>query len=136
MIENNRFAVEQISADNPVGEAGVPCRTAKRSGLLRYGAGALVLAAALALAGCYGPPLGTREESTLLGGASGLGAGALVGSALGAPGAGAAIGGVAGAGAGYLIGNQLQSEQYRRDWGGGRWREGGWHRGGWGRDDD
>ena len=72
----------------------------------------------LALIGCYGAPLSTREKGTLLGGAAGLGAGALVGSAVGAPGAGAAIGGVGGALAGYGIGNHLQNEQRQRQWGG------------------
>ena len=68
----------------------------------------------IAVAGCYGQPLSTREKGTLLGGAAGLGAGALVGSAVGAPGAGAAIGGVGGALAGYGIGNHMQNEQNER----------------------
>jgi osmotically inducible lipoprotein OsmB len=67
----------------------------------------------LALIGCYGAPLSTREKGTLIGGAAGMGAGALVGSAVGAPGAGAAIGGVGGALAGYGIGNAMQNQQYR-----------------------
>jgi uncharacterized protein YcfJ len=70
----------------------------------------------LALIGCYGQPLTTREEGTMLGGAAGLGAGALVGSAFGSPGAGAAIGGVGGALAGYGIGNYMQNQQYQRAW--------------------
>jgi uncharacterized protein YcfJ len=70
----------------------------------------------LALIGCYGQPLTTREEGTMLGGAAGLGAGALVGSAVGSPGAGAAIGGVGGALAGYGIGNYMQNQQYQRAW--------------------
>ena len=68
----------------------------------------------MALIGCYGAPLSTREEGTLLGGATGLGAGALIGSAVGSPGAGAAIGGVGGALAGYGIGNYMQNQQYQR----------------------
>ncbi len=68
----------------------------------------------LAVAGCYGEPLSTREKGTLLGGAAGLGAGALVGSAVGAPGSGAAIGGLGGAALGYGIGNYMQNEQARR----------------------
>lgn len=68
----------------------------------------------VAVIGCYGEPLSTREKGTLLGGAAGLGAGALVGSAVGAPGAGAAIGGLGGALAGYGIGNHLQNEQDER----------------------
>jgi peptidoglycan/LPS O-acetylase OafA/YrhL len=67
----------------------------------------------LAMVGCYGAPLSTREKGTLIGGAAGLGAGALVGSAVGSPGAGAAIGGLGGAVAGYGIGNYMQNQQYR-----------------------
>jgi outer membrane lipoprotein SlyB len=68
----------------------------------------------LAIFGCAGEPLSTREKGTLLGGAAGLGAGALIGSAVGSPGAGAAIGGVGGAVAGYAIGNHMQNEQNQR----------------------
>jgi uncharacterized protein YcfJ len=64
--------------------------------------------------GCSGEPLTTREKGTLLGGAAGAGAGALIGSAAGHPGAGAAIGGVGGAVAGYAIGNHMQNEQDQR----------------------
>ena len=78
----------------------------------------LVLGGSLVtMVGCAGTPLTTREKGTLLGGALGLGGGALVGSAVGAPGAGAAIGGIAGAGTGYLIGNHMQNEQIRRNYG-------------------
>lgn len=68
----------------------------------------------LAVAGCYGGPLSTREKGTLLGGAAGAGAGALVGTAVGHPGAGAAIGGLGGAAAGYGIGNHMQNQQDQR----------------------
>jgi uncharacterized protein YcfJ len=68
----------------------------------------------LAVLGCYGEPLSTREKGTLLGGVAGAGAGALIGSAVGHPGAGAAIGGVGGAAAGYGIGNHMQNEQNQR----------------------
>ncbi|HJU10819.1 MAG TPA: glycine zipper domain-containing protein [Candidatus Binataceae bacterium] len=73
----------------------------------------------LAVVGCSGEPLSTREKGTLLGGAAGAGAGALVGSAVGHPGAGAAIGGVGGAAAGYGIGNHMQNEQDQRAYGNG-----------------
>lgn len=137
MIGNTQAAIEQVSAPGQTaGEARQPSRPSHCT-LLRYGGSVLLLLAALALAGCYGAPLSTREESTLLGGASGVGAGALLGSAYGAPGTGAAIGGAAGAGLGYLIGNHLQNEQHRHDWWGGQgWREGRWNRGRWGGDDD
>lgn len=75
----------------------------------RYAAGVLALLATLSLAGCYGPPMSTREKGTLVGGAVGLGSGALVGSAVGSPAAGAAVGGLLGAGSGYLIGNAMQN---------------------------
>lgn len=78
----------------------------------RYCAGTLALIATLSLAGCYGPPLSTRAEGTLIGGAAGVGGGALVGSAVGSPLAGAAIGGLGGAGLGYLIGNEMQHQEY------------------------
>jgi osmotically inducible lipoprotein OsmB len=68
----------------------------------------------LAVLGCYGQPLSTREKGTLLGGVAGAGAGALIGSAVGHPGAGAAIGGVGGAAVGYGIGNHMQNEQDQR----------------------
>jgi hypothetical protein len=74
----------------------------------------LSLMMTLVIVGCYGEPLSTREKGTLLGGAAGAGAGALVGSAMGAPGAGAAIGGLGGAAIGYGIGNHLQNEQNER----------------------
>jgi phage tail tape-measure protein len=84
--------------------------------------GSLVLAAILwatviALAGCSGEPLSTREKGTLAGAAIGAGTGAIVGSAVGSPGAGAAIGGVVGGGTGMLIGNELQNQEDReRRW--------------------
>jgi osmotically inducible lipoprotein OsmB len=78
----------------------------------RYYAGVLAVFAALSLAGCYGAPLSTRAEGTLIGGAAGVGGGALVGSAVGSPLAGAAIGGLGGAGLGYLIGNEMQHQEY------------------------
>jgi hypothetical protein len=78
----------------------------------RYCAGALALVTALSLGGCYGPPLSPRAEGTLIGGAVGVGGGALVGSSVGSPLAGAAIGGLGGAGVGYLIGNHIQNQEY------------------------
>ncbi len=75
----------------------------------------------LAVIGCSGEPLSTREKGTLLGGAAGAGAGALIGSAVGHPGAGAAIGGVGGAAAGYGIGNHMQNEQEQHAYRGGEY---------------
>src|SRR5215472_10056247 len=52
--------------------------------------------ALLAVAGCSGEPLSTREKGTLIGGGAGAATGAIIGAAVGAPGAGAAIGGAIG----------------------------------------
>jgi hypothetical protein len=87
--------------------------------LWQYCAGTLALMGTLSLAGCYGPPLSTREKGTLIGGAVGAGGGALIGSSVGSPGAGAVIGGLVGAGSGYLIGNQMQNREWYGDYGGG-----------------
>lgn len=89
----------------------------KAQKLWRYCAGTIALVTMLALAGCYGPPLSPRENDTLIGGAVGLGGGALVGSAVGSPGTGAVIGGLLGAGGGYLIGNEMQNQGYWRRYG-------------------
>jgi len=72
---------------------------------------AVALIGALALVGCSGQPLTTREKGTLGGGVLGAGTGAIIGAAVGAPGAGAAIGGALGAGTGYVIGNALQNQE-------------------------
>jgi phage tail tape-measure protein len=77
---------------------------------------AIACAALIAVAGCYGQPLSTREKGTLAGGAIGAGSGAIVGAAVGAPLAGAAIGGVVGAGAGMAIGNHIQNEENRQQY--------------------
>ena len=68
----------------------------------------------VAIVGCSGEPLSTREKGTLIGAGVGAGGGALVGSAVGHPGAGAAIGGAAGGVAGYAIGNHEQNEENRQ----------------------
>lgn len=73
--------------------------------------------ALIAIAGCSGQPLTTREKGTLAGGAIGAGGGALVGAAVGAPLAGAAIGGVVGAGTGMAIGNSMQNNENRQRYG-------------------
>src|SRR5690349_2949721 len=72
---------------------------------------AVALIASLALAGCSGQPLSTREKGTLGGGVLGAGAGAIIGAAVGSPGAGAAIGGALGAGTGYVVGNSMQNNE-------------------------
>ena len=72
---------------------------------------AVALVGALALAGCSGQPLTTREKGTLGGGVLGAGTGAIIGAAVGHPAAGAAIGGALGAGTGYVVGNALQNQE-------------------------
>jgi uncharacterized protein YcfJ len=67
--------------------------------------------AALAVIGCSGQPLSTREKGTGIGALLGAGTGAIIGAAVGSPGAGAAIGGALGAGGGFLVGNELQNRE-------------------------
>jgi phage tail tape-measure protein len=71
----------------------------------------LALVTALAVTGCSGQPLTTREKGTGIGALAGAGTGAIIGAAVGAPGAGAAIGGALGAGGGFLVGNELQNQE-------------------------
>ena len=85
--------------------------------LKRSAATALAFGMLIALVGCAGEPLTTRERDTMVGGGAGLAGGALVGAAVGHPGAGAAIGGLGGAAAGYAIGNHEQNERDRRYYG-------------------
>ncbi len=65
----------------------------------------------LAMFGCEGQPLSTREKGTLAGGGLGAATGAIIGAATGSPGAGAAIGGLLGAGTGFLAGNEFQNRE-------------------------
>jgi hypothetical protein len=64
----------------------------------------IVLAALMMLAvvGCQGEPLSTREQGTFVGTGLGAATGAIIGAAVGHPLAGAALGGVLGGGTGYL----------------------------------
>ena len=77
----------------------------------KFAVAAVALVGALALAGCSGQPLTTREKGTLGGGVLGAGTGAIIGAAVGHPAAGAAIGGALGAGTGYVVGNSLQNQE-------------------------
>ena len=72
----------------------------------------LLLAGTLAIVGCAGGPLTTRERAVGIGVLGGAAAGGLIGAAVGHPAAGAAIGGGLGLGAGALIGDQLQGQDY------------------------
>lgn len=74
--------------------------------------GVFLAAMAFSMLGCYAPT-SPRAEGTLIGGAAGVGGGALIGSAEGAPGTGAVIGGLLGAGTGYLVGNEIENREMR-----------------------
>jgi outer membrane lipoprotein SlyB len=71
-----------------------------------------VLGAALTLVGCAGGPLTTREKGAGVGALGGAAAGGIIGAAVGRPGTGAAIGGALGLGAGALVGDQLQGHEH------------------------
>ena len=73
--------------------------------------GLAMIAGTLLLAGCAGGPLSTREKGAGIGALGGAATGGLVGAAVGHPGAGAAIGGALGLGAGALVGDQLQGHE-------------------------
>jgi hypothetical protein len=92
-------------------EGGIMFMISRKSNIGSMAVAALVLGAVLALAGCTGQPLSTREKGTLGGGVLGAGTGAIIGAAVGHPAAGAAIGGALGAGTGYVVGNALQNQE-------------------------
>src|SRR5262245_8574925 len=70
-----------------------------------------LLTGTLLLAGCAGGPLTTREKGAGIGALGGAATGGLVGADVGHPGGGAAIGGALGLGAGALVGDQLQGHE-------------------------
>ena len=70
-----------------------------------------MLVGTVALAGCSGGSLTTREKGAGVGALGGAAAGGLIGAAVGRPGVGAAIGGALGLGAGALVGDQLQGHE-------------------------
>ena len=59
-------------------------------------------------------PLSTREMGAGIGALGGAAAGGLIGAAVHHPGTGAAVGGALGLGAGALIGDQLQGQQQKQ----------------------
>ena len=76
-----------------------------------------VLFAALAIisvVGCSGGPMTTREKGAGIGALGGAAVGGIIGAAVGHPGAGAAIGGALGLGSGALVGDQLQGQEQRQ----------------------
>jgi hypothetical protein len=54
------------------------------------------------------------SSSAWVGGAFGLGAGAIAGATVGAPATGAAIGGLVGTGFGYTVGKSLKNSEHHR----------------------
>lgn len=70
-----------------------------------------VLAGTMLVTGCAGGSLSTREKGAGIGALGGAATGGLIGAAVGHPGAGAAIGGAFGLGAGALVGDQLQGQE-------------------------
>jgi|SRR5919109_4978744 outer membrane lipoprotein SlyB len=64
--------------------------------------------------GCSGGSLTTREKGAGIGALGGAAAGGLIGAAVGHPGAGAAIGGALGLGTGALIGDQFQGQEIKQ----------------------
>jgi phage tail tape-measure protein len=74
-------------------------------------AGVMVLGTII---GCAGGDLTTREKGAGIGALGGAAAGGIIGAAVHHPGAGAAIGGALGLGAGALVGDQLQGQQNRQ----------------------
>jgi outer membrane protein OmpA-like peptidoglycan-associated protein len=74
---------------------------------------ALVIAVGAGVFGCS-EPLTTREKGAGIGALGGAAAGGIIGAAVGHPGAGAAIGGALGLGSGALIGDQLQGQEKKQ----------------------
>jgi len=72
-----------------------------------------MVALTLALLGCS-EPLTTREKGAAIGTLGGAAAGGIIGSAVGHPGAGAAVGGALGLGTGALIGDRLQAVEKKQ----------------------
>jgi outer membrane lipoprotein SlyB len=68
----------------------------------------------VAIFGCSGGPLTTREKGAGIGALGGAAVGGIIGAAVGHPGAGAAIGGAVGLGSGALIGDQLQGQEHKQ----------------------
>jgi outer membrane lipoprotein SlyB len=67
-----------------------------------------------AIVGCAGGDLTTREKGAGIGALGGAAVGGIIGAAVGHPGTGAAVGGALGLGSGALVGDQLQGQQNRQ----------------------
>jgi len=79
--------------------------------ILVKGVGVTAIASILLLSGCSGGPLSTREKGAGIGALGGAAAGGIIGAAVRRPAAGALIGGALGLGAGALMGDQLQGHE-------------------------
>lgn len=75
------------------------------------GTAAIMMAATILLSGCSGGSLSTREKGAGIGALGGAAAGGIIGSTVRHPAAGALIGGALGLGAGALVGDQLQGHE-------------------------
>src|SRR2546427_3501334 len=82
--------------------------------LKHFRLGVLLLTALIAGSGCSGGELTTREKGAGIGALGGAAAGGIIGAAVGHPGAGAAIGGALGLGTGALVGDQLQGQEQKQ----------------------
>jgi outer membrane lipoprotein SlyB len=65
--------------------------------------------------GCSGGALTTREKGAGIGALGGAAVGGIIGAAVGHPGTGAAIGGALGLGTGALVGDQVQGQEVRQE---------------------
>jgi outer membrane lipoprotein SlyB len=68
----------------------------------------------VSVVGCSGGSLTTREKGAGIGALGGAAVGGIIGAAVGHPGAGAAIGGALGLGSGALVGDQLQGQEQKQ----------------------
>ena len=69
----------------------------------------------IALAGCQGGELTTREKGAGIGTVVGAGLGGIIGAAVGCPGCGAGIGAVTGLAAGALVGDYIQGQDKKTE---------------------
>lgn len=69
----------------------------------------------IALAGCQGGELTTREKGAGIGTVVGAGLGGIIGAAVGCPGCGAGIGAVTGLAAGALVGDYMQGQDKKTE---------------------
>jgi hypothetical protein len=67
-----------------------------------------------ATAGCSGGALTTREKGAGIGALGGAAIGGIIGAAVGRPGTGAAVGGALGLGSGALVGDQLMGQEQKQ----------------------